>query len=149
MYKAEAKNVNFFYGDFHALKDITLSFPDKTVTALIGPSGCGKSTFLRLFNRMNDLIDHVKLEGEVLVNGQDIYSKDIVIDELRKSVGMVFQNFNLWGHRTVNTGDEPLVSFCVYPGEAGHNYGDIEKEGFPERVFKRAGKVEFVSTKAR
>jgi phosphate transport system ATP-binding protein len=94
MYKAEAKNVNFFYGDFHALKDVSMSFPDKTVTALIGPSGCGKSTFLRLFNRMNDLIDHVKLEGEVLVNGQDIYSKDIVIDELRKSVGMVFQKPN-------------------------------------------------------
>ena len=53
-----------------------------------------------------------------------------------------------WGHRTVNTGDEPLISFCVCPGEAGHNYGDIEKEGFPERVFKRAGKVEFVSSKA-
>jgi len=94
MYKAESKNVNFFYGDFHALKDINLNFPDKTVTALIGPSGCGKSTFLRLFNRMNDLIDHTRLEGEVLVNGQDIYSKEIVIDELRKSVGMVFQKPN-------------------------------------------------------
>jgi len=94
MYKAEAKNINFFYGDYHALKDVSLSFPDKTVTALIGPSGCGKSTFLRLFNRMNDLIDHTRLEGEVLVNGQDIYSKGIVIDELRKSVGMVFQKPN-------------------------------------------------------
>jgi phosphate transport system ATP-binding protein len=94
MYKAEAKNINFYYGNFHALKDISLAIPDKTVTALIGPSGCGKSTFLRLFNRMNDLIDHVKLEGEVLVNGQDIYSKDVVIDELRKSVGMVFQKPN-------------------------------------------------------
>ena len=94
MYKAEAKNINFFYGDYHALKDVSLAFPDKTVTALIGPSGCGKSTFLRLFNRMNDLIDHTRLEGEVLVNGQDIYSKGIVIDELRKSVGMVFQKPN-------------------------------------------------------
>jgi phosphate transport system ATP-binding protein len=94
MYKAESKNVNFYYGDYLALKDISLNFPDKTVTALIGPSGCGKSTFLRLFNRMNDLIDHTRLEGEVLVNGQDIYSKNIVIDELRKSVGMVFQKPN-------------------------------------------------------
>ena len=94
MYKAETKNVNFYYGDYLALKDINLAFPDKTVTALIGPSGCGKSTFLRLFNRMNDLIDRTKLEGEVLVNGQDIYSKGIVIDELRKSVGMVFQKPN-------------------------------------------------------
>jgi phosphate transport system ATP-binding protein len=94
MYKAEAKNINFYYGDYLALKDVNLTFPDKTVTALIGPSGCGKSTFLRLFNRMNDLIDHTRLEGEVLVNGQDIYSKNIVIDELRKSVGMVFQKPN-------------------------------------------------------
>jgi phosphate transport system ATP-binding protein len=94
MYKAEAKNVNFYYGDYHALKEISLAIPDKTVTALIGPSGCGKSTFLRLFNRMNDLIDHTRLDGEVLVNGEDIYSKGIVIDELRKSVGMVFQKPN-------------------------------------------------------
>ena len=94
MYKAEAKNINFYYGDFHALKDVSLSFPDKTVTALIGPSGCGKSTFLRLFNRMNDLIDHVRLDGEVLVNGNNIYEKGVVIDELRKSVGMVFQKPN-------------------------------------------------------
>ena len=94
MYKAETKNVNFYYGDYLALKDINLAFPDKTVTALIGPSGCGKSTFLRLFNRMNDLIDHVRIEGEVLVNGQDVYSKEIIIDQLRKSVGMVFQKPN-------------------------------------------------------
>ncbi len=94
MFKAEANNINFYYGDYHALKDISLKFPDNTVTALIGPSGCGKSTFLRLFNRMNDLIDHTRLEGEVLVNGQNIYEKGIVIDELRKSVGMVFQKPN-------------------------------------------------------
>jgi phosphate transport system ATP-binding protein len=94
MYKAETKNINFYYGDYLALKNVSLTFPDKTVTALIGPSGCGKSTFLRLFNRMNDLIDHVKIEGEVLVNGQNVYSKEIVIDELRKSVGMVFQKPN-------------------------------------------------------
>jgi phosphate transport system ATP-binding protein len=94
MIKAEAKNINFYYGDFHALKDVSLAVPDKTVTALIGPSGCGKSTFLRLFNRMNDLIDHVRIEGEVLVNGENIYSKDVIIDELRKSVGMVFQKPN-------------------------------------------------------
>jgi phosphate transport system ATP-binding protein len=94
MLKAEAKNVNLYYGDFQALIDINLSFPEKTVTALIGPSGCGKSTFLRLFNRMNDLIDHVKIEGEVLVDGNDINSKDIRIDQLRKMVGMVFQKPN-------------------------------------------------------
>jgi phosphate transport system ATP-binding protein len=94
MYKAEAKNVNLYYGDFQALKDINMSFPEKTVTALIGPSGCGKSTFLRLFNRMNDLIDHVRIEGEVLVDGNDINSKEVRIDQLRKMVGMVFQKPN-------------------------------------------------------
>jgi phosphate transport system ATP-binding protein len=94
MYKAETKNINLFYGDYQALVNINLAFPDKTVTALIGPSGCGKSTYLRLFNRMNDLIDHVKIEGTVLVNEQDIYSKGIIIDQLRKSVGMVFQKPN-------------------------------------------------------
>jgi phosphate transport system ATP-binding protein len=94
MFKAETKNINLYYGDYQALINISLIFPDKTVTALIGPSGCGKSTYLRLFNRMNDLIDHVKIEGEVLVNGQDVNSKEIVIDELRKSVGMVFQKPN-------------------------------------------------------
>lgn len=94
MIKAEAKNVNFYYGDYHALKNVSLSFPEKTVTALIGPSGCGKSTFLRLFNRMNDLIDRTRLEGEVLVDGIDIYSQNTRIDLLRKMVGMVFQKPN-------------------------------------------------------
>ena len=94
MYKAETKNINLFYGTYQALVNINLAFPDKTVTALIGPSGCGKSTYLRLFNRMNDLIDHVKIEGSVLVNEEDIYSKGIIIDQLRKSVGMVFQKPN-------------------------------------------------------
>jgi phosphate transport system ATP-binding protein len=94
MIKAEAKNVNFYYGDYHALKDINLSFPEKTVTALIGPSGCGKSTFLRLFNRMNDLIDRTRLEGQILVDEIDIYDKTTRIDHLRKMVGMVFQKPN-------------------------------------------------------
>lgn len=94
MIKAEAKNINLYYGDFHALKNVSMSFEEKTVTALIGPSGCGKSTFLRLFNRMNDLIDHVRLEGEVLVDGQDIYARDVRVDTLRKMVGMVFQKPN-------------------------------------------------------
>ena len=94
MIKAEAKNINLYYGDSHALKNVSLGFEERTVTALIGPSGCGKSTFLRLFNRMNDLIDHVRLEGEVLVDGIDIYAKEVRIDTLRKNVGMVFQKPN-------------------------------------------------------
>jgi len=94
MIKAEAKNVNVWYGDFHALKNINMTFETNTVTALIGPSGCGKSTFLRLFNRMNDLISNFRLEGLVTVDDQNLYSKEVKIDELRKSIGMVFQKPN-------------------------------------------------------
>jgi len=90
----EAKNLNLFYSDFHALKDVNLNVAEKSVTALIGPSGCGKSTFLRTFNRMNDLITGVRIEGEVIVNDQNIYQKGIDVDQLRKSVGMVFQKPN-------------------------------------------------------
>jgi phosphate transport system ATP-binding protein len=92
--KLEAKNVNFFYSDFHALKDINMKIDANSVTAFIGPSGCGKSTFLRLFNRMNDLIDGTHLDGECLVGDQNIYDKSVSVDELRKTVGMVFQKPN-------------------------------------------------------
>ena len=90
----EAKNVDFYYGDFHALKDINMEMEANTVTAFIGPSGCGKSTFLRLFNRMNDLIDGIRLTGECIINGENIYGKSVNVDELRKRVGMVFQKPN-------------------------------------------------------
>lgn len=94
MIQAEAKNVNVWYGDFHALKEVSMTFEPSSVTALIGPSGCGKSTFLRLFNRMNDLIGNFKLEGSITVDGQNIYTKDVKIDEIRKTIGMVFQKPN-------------------------------------------------------
>lgn len=94
MSKIESKNVNFYYGQNHALKDISLSIEANTVTALIGPSGCGKSTYLRLFNRMNDLIDATRLEGQILIDGTDIYAKSTNVDDLRKNVGMVFQKPN-------------------------------------------------------
>jgi phosphate transport system ATP-binding protein len=90
----EAKNINFYYGDFHALKNISMEIEPHTVTAFIGPSGCGKSTFLRLFNRMNDLIDNTRMTGVCIVDGTDIYQKFIQVDELRKKVGMVFQKPN-------------------------------------------------------
>ncbi len=90
----EAKNVNLFYKDFQALKNISMSMTENSVTALIGPSGCGKSTFLRIFNRMNDLIDGVRIEGDIRIQGKDIYAKGLDIDELRKKVGMVFQKPN-------------------------------------------------------
>ena len=92
--RLEANNINFYYGDFQALKNINMTIEQNTVTAFIGPSGCGKSTFLRLFNRMNDLIPDTHLTGECLVSGQNIYDKNVTVDELRKKVGMVFQKPN-------------------------------------------------------
>ena len=92
--RLEANNINFYYGDFQALKNINMTIEQNTVTAFIGPSGCGKSTFLRLFNRMNDLSPDTQLTGECLVGGQNIYDKNVTVDELRKKVGMVFQKPN-------------------------------------------------------
>ena len=94
MIKIDAKNVDLYYGDFHALKNISMEIEPNTSTAFIGPSGCGKSTFLRLFNRMNDLIPDTRLTGEIRIDGQDIYGKGVQVDELRKNVGMVFQRPN-------------------------------------------------------
>ena len=94
MYKIESKNVDFFYGSTQALKNINISIKPNTVTALIGPSGCGKSTYLRLFNRMNDLIDGTKIEGSICIDGENIYAKGVNVDSLRKKVGMVFQKPN-------------------------------------------------------
>lgn len=94
MPKIESKNIHLYYGAFHALKGINMSIEKNTVCALIGPSGCGKSTYLRLFNRMNDLIDGVRIEGHCMIDGKDIYSREVHIDELRKRVGMVFQKPN-------------------------------------------------------
>ena len=84
------KNANLWYGDFQAIKNISVEIPEKQVTAFIGPSGCGKSTFLKCFNRMNDLVDGCKIQGEFYVGATDIYGK-IDVNELRKNVGMVFQ----------------------------------------------------------
>lgn len=93
----EVKDLNFYYGDFHALKNINMSIAEKTVTAFIGPSGCGKSSLLRMFNRMNDLIPNTNMSGNIFINNQDIYAKDIDVDELRTRVGMVFQKPNPFG----------------------------------------------------
>ena len=94
MIKIDAQNVDFHYGDFHALKNISMQIEANTSVAFIGPSGCGKSTFLRLFNRMNDLIPDTRLEGKIFIDGRDIYSKGEKVDTLRKNVGMVFQKPN-------------------------------------------------------
>lgn len=90
----KTEDINFYYGDFQAIKNISMEIEPNTVTAFIGPSGCGKSTFLRLFNRMNDLIDGTRLTGNFIIDGQNIYDKSVQVDELRKNIGMVFQKPN-------------------------------------------------------
>jgi phosphate transport system ATP-binding protein len=116
----ETKNIDFYYGEFHALKNVSLDIEKNSVTAFIGPSGCGKSTFLRLLNRMNDLIPDTKLEGECLIEGKNIYGKGSDVDELRKKVGMVFQKPNpfpksifenvAYGLRVNGIGDKAFIA---------------------------------------
>ena len=92
--KISANKVQVFYGDTHAIKDVNVQIEDKTVTAFIGPSGCGKSTFLRCLNRMNDTIDVCRVEGDILLDGENIYDKRVDPVQLRAKVGMVFQKPN-------------------------------------------------------
>lgn len=89
-----AKGLNLYYGDFHAIKGIDMDIPEREITALIGPSGCGKSTFLKTLNRMNDLVQGVKITGEVTYHGEDIFSNEMDVTTLRKNIGMVFQKPN-------------------------------------------------------
>ncbi len=94
MSKLESLQLNLYYGAFHALKNVSIRVPPRAITAMIGPSGCGKSTLLRTFNRMNDLISTVRVEGQVLLDGQNIYGDKLPLATLRKRVGMVFQRPN-------------------------------------------------------
>ena len=88
------RDLNLWYGENHALKNVNIDIKENSVTAFIGPSGCGKSTFLKTLNRMNDLVDGVRIEGKVLLDGEDIYGKDVDTTVLRKKIGMVFQQPN-------------------------------------------------------
>ncbi len=90
----EVNDANLYYGEKHALKNIYMDIPKNKATAFIGPSGCGKSTLLRCFNRLNDLVDSARVEGEILIDGEDIYDPSVDITQLRKNVGMVFQKSN-------------------------------------------------------
>lgn len=90
----DVNNMHLYYGDSKALNGITMQIPKKRITAFIGPSGCGKSTLLRSFNRMNDLVDGVRIEGQVTIDGHDIYAKGVDVADLRRRVGMVFQKPN-------------------------------------------------------
>lgn len=92
--KIKTTNLNLFYGDNHALKNITMEIPANEITAFIGPSGCGKSTFLKSLNRMNDLVENVKITGEILLDDENIYDPKVDTTLLRKRIGMVFQQPN-------------------------------------------------------
>ncbi len=147
--KIEAKDVNFYYGDFHALKNINMQMEEHTVTAFIGPSGCGKSTFLRLFNRMNDMIDGTRLEGKCLVDGNDIYAKSVNVDLLRTNVGMVFQRPNpfpksiyenvAFGLRVNGVKDEKFISQRVEESLRGAALWDEVKDKLKESAFALSG----------
>ena len=94
MSKIEIKDLNLYYGDFHALKSISMNIEEKEITAFIGPSGCGKSTLLRSINRMNDLVEGCRIEGTITIDGENVYGKNVDVNQLRKKVGMVFQKPN-------------------------------------------------------
>lgn len=151
MNKIDAKHVNFFYGDFQALKDISMAIEEKSVVAFIGPSGCGKSTFLRLFNRMNDLIPGSRLEGEILIDGRNIYDKSVQVDELRKSVGMVFQRPNpfpksifenvAYGLRVNGVKDNEFIRHRVEETLKGAALWDEVKNKLKESAFALSGVV--------
>ncbi len=145
----EANNIDFFYGDFHALKNISMKMEANTVTAFIGPSGCGKSTFLRLFNRMNDLIDNTRLTGECLVDGENIYGKSVSVDNLRKNVGMVFQKPNpfpktifenvAYGLRVNDMGDKKYIAQRVEESLVAAALWDEVKDKLKKSAFELSG----------
>ena len=149
MINISAKDVNFYYGSFHALKNITLGIERNTVTAFIGPSGCGKSTFLRLLNRMNDLIEGTRLSGEIRIDGEDIYGRDVEVVELRKKVGMVFQKPNpfpktiyenvAYGLRVNGVRDRRLIDERVESSLKGAALWDEVKDKLKKSAFELSG----------
>lgn len=147
--KIDTRDVKFWYGDFHALKGISIEIQEKSVVAFIGPSGCGKSTFLRLFNRMNDLIPQTRLQGEIRIDGQNIYDKNIEVDELRKNVGMVFQRPNpfpksifenvAYGLRVNGVKDNAFIRQRVEETLKGAALWDEVKDKLKESAFALSG----------
>ena len=149
MNKIEAKNVDFYYGSFHALKNISIDIPSNEVVAFIGPSGCGKSTFLRLFNRMNDLIPGTRLEGKIIIDGHDIYAPSINVAVLRKNVGMVFQRPNpfpksiyenvAYGLRVNGIKDKAFIQERVETALKGAALWDEVKDKLKESAYALSG----------
>jgi phosphate transport system ATP-binding protein len=149
MISIDVREVNFYYGDFHALKNINMAIESNAVTAFIGPSGCGKSTFLRLLNRMNDLIDGIRLTGEIFIDGGNIYGKDVEVVELRKKVGMVFQKPNpfpksifenvAYGLRVNGVRDKAFIEQRVEESLKGAALWDEVKDKLKKSAFELSG----------
>jgi phosphate transport system ATP-binding protein len=145
----ETRNLNLFYGSTQALFNINLKIPRHRVTAFIGPSGCGKSTLLRCFNRMNDLVDNVRIEGEVRLDGEDIYDKKINVALLRRRVGMVFQKPNpfpksifenvAYGLRLMGVKDKRVLAETVERALRGAALWDEVKDRLDENGLSLSG----------
>ena len=147
--KITVRDLNLYYGENHALKDVNMNIRENCVTAFIGPSGCGKSTFLRLFNRMNDLIPDTRMEGQILIDGRDIYTKSERVDRLRKNVGMVFQKPNpfpktiyenvAYGLRVNGVNDENYIEETVVKTLKQVVLRDEVKDKLKESAFALSG----------
>jgi len=147
--KFRTENLDFYYGPTRALKNVTIDCYDKKVTAIIGPSGCGKSTFIRTLNRMNDVIAGTRVEGRILLDGQDIYAPDVDVVELRRRVGMVFQKPNpfpksiydniAYGLRINGMRDKKAVEATVEKSLRGAALWDEVMDRLDENAFALSG----------
>src|SRR5574344_1511230 len=145
----KVKDLDFYYGDFHALKDINIEMERNSVTAFIGPSGCGKSTFLRLFNRMNDLIEDTKMTGTIEIDHENIYQKGTDVDYLRNRVGMVFQKANpfpksifenvAYGLKVNGEKDKSYIEQVVEESLKGAALWDEVKDKLKQSAFSLSG----------
>lgn len=143
------KNLDLYYGDFKALKNVNIELPQGEITALIGPSGCGKSTFLKTLNRMNDLVLGCRIEGEILLNGDNIYDKNMNLNSLRKRVGMVFQQPNpfamsiydnvAYGPRTHGIKDKAQLDAIVEKSLKGAAIWDEVKDDLKKNAMSLSG----------
>ena len=145
----ETKDLKLWYGDHQVLKGITMDIPEHQITALIGPSGCGKSTFLKTLNRMNDLVENVRITGEVKYDGKDIFSSNANVNELRKEIGMVFQKPNpfpktiyenvAYGLRVNGVKDETFIAERVEKSLKGAALWDEVKDKLKKSAYALSG----------
>jgi len=147
--KIIVSQMNFYYGNVLAIKNVSMTIPEKTVTGIIGPSGCGKSTFLRSLNRMNDTIPGTKVEGEILIDGVNIYSSNVDVVQIRRKVGMVFQKSNpfpksifdnvAYGLRINGIRDKGFISDKVEQSLRGAAIWDEVKDRLRDNAFTLSG----------